>query len=124
MLRPDVVATVIEDGAVLLDLESKYFYSVNHSGWAIMQLFEAGTTREIVEAECRKWGAGANDARSISDFLNLVIGDNLVTPTDFPAADSAIALSYAWSPPTVEKAREPLQRIIKSPFDPTLPLAE
>ena len=38
-LRPDVVATVLEDGAVLLDLETKYFYSVNPSGWAILQLF-------------------------------------------------------------------------------------
>jgi hypothetical protein len=28
-LRADVVATVIEGGAVLLDLQSKFFYSAN-----------------------------------------------------------------------------------------------
>lgn len=124
VLRPDVVATVIEDGAVMLDLETKYFYSVNHAGWAIMQMFEAGTTREQVEAECRKWGAKADDAPSIKYFLDLIIGDKLVTMTDFPAVDSDINVNHGWSAPTIEKSREPLQRIMKSPFDPTLPLAE
>jgi len=124
VLRPDVVATVIEDGAVLLDLESKYFYSVNHAGWAIMQLFEAGTTREQVEAMCHKWGAKADDAPSINNFLDLIIGDQLVTLTNFPAVDPNIELTHPWSFPTIEKSREPLQRIMKSPFDPTLPLAE
>src|SRR5437899_5213596 len=87
MLRPAVVATVIEDGAVLLDLDTKYFYSVNHGGWAILQLFEAGTTREQVEAECRKWGARADDGDSIAKFLDVVIGDKLVTTTDYVSAE-------------------------------------
>ena len=124
VLRPDVVATVIEDGAVLLDLASKYFYTVNHAGWAILQLFEAGTTRAQVEAECRRWGATAEDARAIAAVLDLIIGDNLVTPTDSPEADPEVELKDGWSAPTIDKSREPLQRIMKSPFDPTLPLAE
>jgi len=119
-----VVATVIEDGAVLLDLETKYFYTVNHAGWAILQLFEAGTTREQVEAACQKWGAKADDAQPIAKILDIIIGDNLVTPTDFPAADLTVELTNPWSFPTIERSREPLQRIMKSPFDPTLPLAE
>ena len=124
VLRPDVVATVIEEGAVLLDLETKFFYTVNHSGWAILQLFESGTTPHEVERQCVKWGAQAGDADSISKFLALVIDDHLVTPTEYPASDPGIEFPHNWSPPTVEKSREPLQRIMKSPFDPTLPLAE
>ncbi len=124
VLRPDVVATVIEEGAVLLDLETKYFYSVNHSGWAILQLFESGTTRTDAEAQCKKWGAPANDSDAIAKFLDLIIADNLLTTTDYPASDVPIELPEGWSSPTVEKSQEPLQRIMKSPFDPTLPLAE
>ena len=124
VLRPDVVATVIEDGAVLLDLATKYFYTVNNAGWAIIQMFEAGATRAQVEAECPKWGASAADAHSIANVLDVIIGDNLVTPTDFPAADPDSQPHFEWSSPTIEKSREPLQRIMKSPFDPTLPLAE
>lgn len=124
VLRPDVVATVIEDGAVLLDLETKYFYTVNHAGWAILQMFEAGTTRAQVEATCQKWGATADDTHPIANILDLIIGDKLVTLTDFPVADPIPELTYPWSSPTIEKSREPLQRIMKSPFDPTLPLAE
>jgi hypothetical protein len=124
VLRPDVVATVIEDGAVLLDLETKYFYTVNHAGWAILQMFEAGTTREQVEVMCQKWGAKADDEQPIANILDVIIGDKLVTPIDFPAADPDIELAHPWSFPTIEKSREPLQRIMKSPFDPTLPLAE
>ncbi len=30
-LRPDVVATVLDGGALLLDLESKYFYLLNRA---------------------------------------------------------------------------------------------
>lgn len=124
ILRPQVVVTVIEDGAVLLDLDTKYFYSVNQVGWAILQLFEAGTTRERVETRCREWGASADDLVAISRFIEILVGDNLVTHTDAGAEDIEIRPVAGWSPPTIEKAREPLQRIIKSPFDPTLPLAE
>ena len=124
VLRPDVVATVIEDGAVLLDLDTKFFYSVNHPGWAILQMFEVGTTRRAAEAQCGKWGASAADAAAIAQFLDIVMGDHLVTPTDSPVSATEIELPQGWSAPTIEKSTEPLQRIMKSPFDPTLPLAE
>ena len=50
VLSAEVVATVLENEAVLLDLRTKYFYSVNASGWAIAQLFESGTTRDAVHS--------------------------------------------------------------------------
>lgn len=124
VLRPDVVTAVIEDGAVLLDLDTKYFYQVNHAGWAILQMFEAGTTRAQVEQECRKWGATPDQWQSISDFLDLIITDKLVTVNDFPPVEPEVELAHAWSLPTIQKFDEPLQQIMKSPFDPTLPLAE
>jgi len=123
VLRPEVVATVIEEGAVLLNLDTNDFYEVNASGWAILQLFEGGATREQVMERCAQWGAPANDG-PIAAFLEVLVGDGLVAPSEWPAASAEITLSTAWAAPTIEKAPEALQRIVRSPFDPTLPLAE
>lgn len=123
-LRPDVVATVLEDEAVLLDLESKYFYSVNAPGWAIVQLFENGTTVDHVRAQCRAWGAGPDDAAAIARFVEMLVGDRLLQPTQAPAASNRVVFDGNWRPPAIDKHREPLQRIVISAFDPTLPLAE
>lgn len=123
VLRPEVVATVIEEGAVLLNLDSNDFYEVNRSGWAILQLFEGGTTLEHAQERCRQWGAPPDDA-SVGAFLDVLVKDVLVAPSEWPATTAEVAAPAAWSAPTIQKAPEALQRIVRSPFDPTLPLAE
>lgn len=123
VLRPEVVGTVIENGAVLLNLETNDFYEVNSTGWAILQLFEGGARRDQVMEHCQQWGAPADDA-AVARFLDVLVGDALVVPSEWPASTADVALDAAWSPPTIEKAPEALQRIVRSPFDPTLPLAE
>ena len=85
-LRPDVVATGLDAGAVLLDLDTKYFYALNASGWALVQLFEAAASFD--EARAFALACGAPD------------GDG------------------------VERQAEPLQQVIVSAFDPSIPLAE
>jgi hypothetical protein len=131
-LRPDVVATVLQDGAVLLDLETKYFYSVNPSGWAIIQLFESGATVEQVGTQTRLWGApSAPDAPTMA-FLEILKGDRLIVPADEELSASpgpvdttpGVPCNGPWSSPSIEKHKEPLHRIMTSAFDPTLPLAE
>lgn len=124
VLRPDVVAAVLEDGAVLLDLETKYFYSVNPTGWAIVQLFENGATRERVETQCRAWGAPPADGDAVGGFLAALLQDRLVVAGNASASAGEVAPAQPWSPPVIEKHKEPLQRIMISAFDPTLPLAE
>jgi len=123
VLRSEVVGAVIEDGAVLLNLETNDFYEVNNTGWAILQLFEGGATRDQVMHHCEQWGAPANDV-AVSTFLDTVVSNALVIPSEWPAATAEVTLATAWSAPTIEKAPEALQRIVRSPFDPTLPLAE
>ena len=123
VLRREVVATVIEEGAVLLNLDTNDFYEVNGSGWAILQLFEGGTTLEHARQRSQEWGAGADDA-AVAAFLNVLVKDALVAPSEWPAATADVAPIAAWSAPLIEKAPEALQRIVRSPFDPTLPLAE
>jgi hypothetical protein len=123
VLRPEVVATVIEDGAVLLNLDTNDFYEVNRSGWAILQLFEGGARRDEVMQRCVQWGAPDDDP-SVAKFVEVLVSDTLIVASEWPASDAEVALDVAWSAPTIEKAPEALQRIVRSPFDPTLPLAE
>jgi hypothetical protein len=119
-LRGDVVATVLEDGALLLDLDTKYFFLLNHSAWAVVQLFEAGTTAGHAHDVCVAAGA---DGGEVDGLVSLLLSEGVIEPA---AADArpALELSAPWAPPSVEKQDEPLQRVIVNAFDPTIPLAE
>jgi hypothetical protein len=123
-LRPTLVATVIEDGAVLLDLESKYFYRVNATGWAILQLFEMQSTRENdILAQCRRWGAESADEPAVHAFIKRCRDEGLVE--NAPAADAPpVHFTGEWVAPVLERQQEPLQGIVTSAFDPSIPLAE
>lgn len=124
MLRPDVVSTVLNDGAVILNLRSKFFFSVNPTGWAIAQMFETGATRTEVHGACRKWGAADAGIQEIDTLIDQMIAEGLVEPASTPAAAVNGITVAAWVAPTLSKHREPLQRIMVSAFDPGLPLAE
>jgi hypothetical protein len=123
-LRPDVVVSVLEDGAVLLDLSTKYFYSVNSSGWAIVQMFEHGTLIEEVKAKCVVWSGGDKDSAAVDFFIKTLLTENLVVRTGNPSVPHTARLNGGWSRPVLEKHKEPLQRIMTSAFDPSIPLAE
>jgi hypothetical protein len=123
-LRPDVVATVLEDGAVLLDLRTKYFYSVNPSGWALVELFERGASADEAMTHAMAWGAKDEDRAALSTFLEVLVADELVVAAIGAPAAAPEPFEGEWSAPAIEKHREPLQRIMTSAFDPTLPLAE
>ena len=126
MLRPDVVVTTLENEVVLLDLETKYFYSSNLSGWAIAQLFESGATRAQVDERCRDWAVTADQKAVVASFIQYLIEERLIAPAPAPSPGSQQDVHFPrqWEPPTIEKYKEPLQRIMISAFDPTLPLAE
>jgi hypothetical protein len=123
VLRSEVVGAVIEDGAILLNLDTNDLYEVNTTGWAILQLFEGGARRDQVLQRCAQWGAAVDDA-AVSRFVDVIVADALVVPSEWPASTAEIPLTVAWSAPTIEKVPDALQRIVRSPFDPTLPLAE
>ncbi len=122
-LRPEVVATVLEEGAVLLDLESKYFYAANTTGWAISQLFEAGATLELVQAECRNWGAQLEDQDAIANAIDVLLNNGLLMQVDHETI-TQVELAGSWVRPTIEQQAEPLQKVIVSAFDPSIPVAE
>lgn len=122
-LRPDVVSTVVDDGAVLLDLHSKYFYTVNRAGVAILTILEDGASRGEILRLCGQWGMPAMDIDSVTAFIDVLANDDLVE-TIGPGALGDCDFTAPWERPVIEKQREPLQRIMASAFDPSLPLAE
>lgn len=122
-LRSDVVATVLDDAAVLLDLETTYFYTLNASGWALVQLFEAGAPVDDVETQAQRWGANPGEARRFVDELwtsGLLepVGDALF------ASSAPIEPPQPWMPPTVDRQAEPLHQVVVNAFDPWIPVAE
>ena len=122
-LRPHVVATVVDNGAVLLDLQTKFFYQLNASAWSIVQLFENGAvTLADVDAYIRTWSAG-NDGGSVDAFIETLRQSGLIGEAPSPAPSDATAPAM-WEPPTIVRQSAPLQRLVMSAFDPTMPLAE
>ena len=123
-LRPDVVATVLNDGAVMLDLESKFFFSANSSAWAIIEMFESGATLSDVHEACASWGAVNGDKLLIDEVIKQMVVEGLVKPAIGASVPVRTGATKRWISPTLKKHREPLQRIMVSAFDPGLPLAE
>lgn len=124
LLRPDVVSTVLSEGAVILDLRTKFFFSANLTGWAIAQMFEVGATRAEIHQASKHWGAQAADAAAIDAIIDQMIAEKLVEPMNGNNPASSDVKVNNWILPTLSKHREPLQRIMVSAFDPGMPLAE
>ncbi|MFL5674879.1 MAG: hypothetical protein ACJ779_07725 [Chloroflexota bacterium] len=122
-LRPDVVATVLDHGALLLDLDSKYFYLLNPTGWSLVSLFEVGATDDHALARCHAWGAPGSDEAAIRTAIDSLRDAALIEPVD-PVAPVDGSAPTRWQPITIERQAQPLQRVITSAFDPSIPLAE
>jgi hypothetical protein len=124
VLRESVVVTVIDDGAVLFDLESKYFFRLNQPAWAIVQLFECDpVTFGAIEEAAQRWGAAPGDSTIRSLIAELKEHDLIVCA---PASELQSNVQFAgpWSEPRMECQKEPLQKIVTNAFDPSVPLAE
>lgn len=72
--REDVVFTDLDDGtAVLLHLQTKYYFSLNETGAFLWKLIEreAGASRdELIEELCEAFDVSADKARNdVSDFV-------------------------------------------------------
>lgn len=123
-LSPDVVVTPLDDGALLLHLESKFFYSINLPGWSILQLLEGGASLNDVASRCVEWGAQESDRDGIQEFLKKLIDNRLAGDFEGRETGTSVQFNGNWHAPMVERHDEPLERIVTSAFDPSVPLAE
>ena len=80
--HPEVVYTDLEEGAVLLHLETKYYYSLNEAGQAIWRMLDSaesldGLLKEVMaEYEVEEGRAKG----SLSRFLQELEREQLVLP--------------------------------------------
>ena len=123
-LSPDVVVTPLDDGALLLHLDSKFFYSINLPGWGILQLLEAGVTLPEILSTCTDWGAKQSDQDAIQKYLDELIDNHLAGYFEGKKTGQPVQFAGKWQAPMVERHDEPLERIVTSAFDPSVPLAE
>ena len=119
VLRSDVVATVMGDGAVLLDLRTKYFYSANKTAWAILTALETGVDMPALRRACDAYGDEGTEV-----FFQFLASEDLLEPASSADWAGSLAVTGDWVAPVLEKHKEPLQRVMMSAFDPTIPLAE
>lgn len=120
-LRPEIVVTTLKGGAVLLDLETKFFFSLNSSGWAITQQFEMPNRMADVLTSSSKWGAPDDQVLS---FISRLIEEKLMAGSEEEPCPCDEPFEGPWEDPKVEKHKEPLHKVMVSAFDPSLPLAE
>jgi len=78
--NPDVVSTELEDGAILLNLNTKYYYNLNETGLSIWRaLDETGYPEEIVPMLINEYDTDKRQASScLSELLNNLEKEGLI----------------------------------------------
>ncbi len=128
--QPCVVCTVLTEGGVLLNLDTKFYYSLNPSGldlWLRMESggLDAASTPRLEEAS-------SSSGREVEIFLSELVSEGLAVLGDGDRAGQAAGrsatagepLNAGLEPPRLIRHDVPLSHILSNPFDPCVPLAE
>jgi hypothetical protein len=125
----EVVSTELEDGAVLLNMETRLYYSLNDAGLEIWRRIGAASSeQELVTSLAGLFDAEEERVQEIvARFVPELERERLVVPrlegqpvSTWPELNGTKALQE----PELVKHDEPLHEVPVSPFDPQLPLAE
>jgi hypothetical protein len=133
--NPEVIYTELEDGAVLLNMENGFYYSLDVVGVEVWRLIEpANGPAEIGSALTTMFDVSAERASAaVARFVSALVDERLALPAEHAAV---VATSETWagsrtpvktrpfSDPVLIKHDEPLNQVSLHPFDPQLPLAE
>jgi hypothetical protein len=138
MENPEVVCTELEDGAILLNMESRFYYSLNTVAldiWRIIATAEG--PEDLGRFLVARYDVDEEQARaSVSRFVEQLERERLVIHPAGAGAEQAFMRSagpdrgteptskQTFAEPELLKHDEPLHEIAMSPFDPQLPLAE
>lgn len=130
--NPEAQCTELDDGAVLLNMETRLYYSLNQVGLELWNAIDRADGPEQVAKRL----AGAfqidEDAAlaAVSGFLPELERERLVVAAAEPAiagtpeAEIPDGQRRDFEAPQLIKHDEPLHEVAPSPFDPQLPLAE
>jgi hypothetical protein len=81
-VAPDALSATLADGAVLLNLETKRYYTLNETGTRIWALLERGHDRtEIVRTLVAEYEIDRDRACQATDtLLDELLGERLILP--------------------------------------------
>jgi hypothetical protein len=130
--NPEIECTELAEGAVLLNLETRLYYSLNQSG---LELWNASEVVKGPEGLAMRLTEGFDidekTARDVvSRFLPELERERLVVESaDQPASPAPTTEGPSgprrpFEEPQLVKHDEPLHDVANTPFDPQLPLAE
>jgi hypothetical protein len=132
--NPEVIYTELEDGAVLLNMENGYYYSLDAVGAELWRLVGAASPDEIGRELAQRFDVTEERASvAAARFVDELRREQLVVSgDDDPEAAADIAdgrptratEKRPFRDPVLVKHDEPLHQISLHPFDPQLPLAE
>jgi hypothetical protein len=127
--NPEVVSTELEDGAILLNLETRLYYSLNDAGLEIWRRIGAASSeQELAENLTGLFDADEERVTGVvARFVSELERERLVVPSAEGEPVSAWPQASGTKPleePELAKHDEPLHEVPASPFDPQLPLAE
>lgn len=79
---PDALSAALSDGAVLLHLYTKRYFSLNETGSRIWSLLEQqATDEEIVDTLVREYDVEKPEAaRAVSQLLDDLVAERLIEP--------------------------------------------
>jgi hypothetical protein len=126
----EVVCTELEEGAVLLNMESRLYYGLDPVGLEVFNLAQSVEDRDALgrELEARFEVDTERARRTAARFVAqleqeglLVSADGVEPQPETPAPDGS---KRPFSEPELIRHDEPLHDVAISPFDPQLPLAE
>jgi hypothetical protein len=129
---PDVVCSELEEGAVVLNMQTRLYYSLNATALEIFRLLAGGADEVALAREVEsRFEVGEEQARAaLSGFLAQLVAEGLVTDTGvagggpLPEPEKRGGGRRPFAPPSLLRHDEPLHEVSTAPFDPQLPLAE
>ncbi|MGH2992447.1 MAG: PqqD family protein [Solirubrobacterales bacterium] len=130
--NPEVECTELADGAVVLNMETRLYYSLNQAGLELWNATDGANGPEQVAKRLTEAFEIDEQAAlgAVSRFLPELERERLVLESaegpvaPAPAADRPDGPPRAFEEPQLIKHDEPLHDVANTPFDPQLPLAE
>ena len=129
--NPAVVCTELEDGAVLLNMETRLYYSLNEVGREVWRWLGTIADDEIASVLSQRYEVSREDAQdAVTNYLVKLKEEQLAarakdgTPVDPTPSRAASDEKHPFTLPELARHDEPLHEVSMSPFDPQLPLAE
>lgn len=127
--NPSVVCTVLEEGGVLLHLETKYYYSLNRTALAYWLALEEGVA-DPERLFAARFPGQADAMEALSAFRADLEREALAGAAGAggggasPDVPLSLGPEEPWAPPRLTRHDAPLNQILSNPFDPCVPLAE